>query len=427
MLTLLMITPENKEINRFRVKQYNNFTQLTMPYLAGFVPAEFKITLIDEYSQAVPFEKFDLVAITVNTPNAPHVYQMAHKFRKLGAWVVIGGPHVTLLPEEASVYADTIFVGEAEETWPEFLRHFLDGKQERLYRCDYPPDLIGLPIPRRDLIAGHRFTSGSVFASRGCPYNCSYCCLKNIYHQQFRTRPVNEVIEDIKNIPNKHFVFWDDNFFADAEYTKKLLCSMQSLNRKWAAQVNAHSCKDKELLSLAQNSGCIYLFLGLESFSASSLKDANKEFNQVEQYADIVKLLHSFGISVQAGIVFGFDSDTADIFSHTLKHCESIGVDGVTASILTPYPGTELYIKYKKEGRLLSVDWSHFNGKTRVSFQPNHFTPQQLLDGYHQFRGSFYSWKNIINRLSKSRVNIIYNLLINIGYRQSFNKFFSGQ
>lgn len=352
---------------------------------------------------------------------------MAHKFRQLGAWVVLGGPHVTLLQEEAALHADTIFLGEAEETWPEFLKHFLLRKQKKLYSCDHPPDLKGLPIPRRDLIAGHRFTSGSVFASRGCPYNCSYCCLKSIYHPDFRTRPLNEVIEDIKQIPNRHFVFWDDNFFADTEYTKKLLSAMQSLNKKWAAQVTAHSCKDKELLNLAKSSGCIYLFLGLESFWADSLKDANKEFNKVEQYAEIVKLVHNFDISVQAGVVFGFDSDTADVFSRTLKFCEFIGIDGATVSILTPFPGTALYNKYKKEGRLLSVDWSYYNGKTKVSFQPEHFTPQQLLEGYHQFRGSFYSWKSIIKRLTKSRVNITYNLFMNFGYRQSFKNFFFGQ
>ncbi len=426
MPTLLLVTPENSEINKFRAKQYNNFTQLTMPYLAGFVPAGYHIKLIDEYAQSVPFEKYDLVAITVNTPNAPHVYQMAQKFRQLGSWVVLGGPHVTLLPEEAALYADTIIVGEAEKTWPKFLEHFLKGEQENLYRCDSPPDLKGLPIPRRDLIAGHKYTSGAVFASRGCPYNCSYCCLKKIYHTQFRTRPVDEVIKDIKSIPNKHFVFWDDNFFADIEYTKKLLSAMKILNKKWAAQVTAHSCIDKELLSLAKKAGCVYLFLGLESFMADSLKDANKEFNQVEQYADIVKLVHNCGISVQAGVVFGFDSDTRDVFDHTLNFCETMGIDGATVSILTPFPGTSLYDKYEKESRLLSVDWSHYNGKTKVSFQPKHFTPQQLLEGYHQFRSGFYSWKSIIKRLTKSRVNIMYNLLMNFGYRQSYRKFISG-
>lgn len=321
MPALLLVTPENAEINCFRAHQLNNFTQLTMPYLAGFVPAEFRIKLVDEYTQRVPFERFDIVAITVNTPNAPHVYQMTKRFRQLGSWVVLGGPHVTLLPEEAALHADTIVIGEAEETWPRFLKDFLSGKQKNIYRCDCPPSLQGLPIPRRDLVTGHRFTSGAVFSSRGCPHNCSYCCLKKIYHQEFRTRPVNEVIDDIRTIPNRHFVFWDDNFFADSTYAKNLLRALIPLKKKWAAQVTAHSCLDEELLSLAKRAGCVYLFIGLESFSEQGLKDANKLFNQVDQYGAIVNQLHRHGISIQAGIVFGFDSDTSEVFNHTLNSC----------------------------------------------------------------------------------------------------------
>lgn len=425
--TLLLITPENTEINRYRAHQFNNFTQLTMPYLAGFVPSSFQITLIDEYSQSIPFKRFDLVAITVNTPNAPHVYQIAEKFQNLGSWVALGGPHVTLLPKEAMEYADTIFIGEAEETWPFFLKKFLKGKQKEIYECEKPPNLKGLPLPRRDLIVGHKFTSGAVFASRGCPHNCSYCCLKKIYCQQFRTRPVEEVIEDIKSISNRHFVFWDDNFFADSKYAKKLLRALEPLKKKWAAQVTAQSCKDAELLYLARKAGCLYLFLGLESFSIEGLKDANKNFNRVDQYSEIVKLIHVYGISVQAGVVFGFDSDTRDVFNKALEFCELLGIDGVTASILTPFPGTGLYDKLKKEGRLLPVDWSHYNGKTKVSFEPKQLTCSELLEGYHSFRVKFYSWRSIVRRLFKSRVNVVYNLAVNAGYKKACRKFLGSE
>ncbi|WP_084019408.1 B12-binding domain-containing radical SAM protein [Desulfuribacillus alkaliarsenatis] len=394
-----------------------------MPYLAGFVPSSFEIILIDEYSQQIPFEKFDVVAVTVNTPNAPHVYRIAKKFQDLGSWVVLGGPHITLLPEEASKHANTIFVGEAEETWPSFLTDFLEGKPEEVYECKNTPDLKDLPLPRRDLIVGHKFTSGAVFATRGCPHNCSYCCLKKIYCHHFRKRPVEEVIEDIKNIPNKHFVFWDDNFFADAEYTKKLLKMLKPLKKKWAAQVTAQSCKDEELLCMAKKAGCLYLFLGLESFSKEGLKDANKSFNIIEQYPKIVELIHSNGISVQAGVVFGFDSDTMAVFDDALEFCESIGVDGVTASILTPFPGTSLYDALEKDCRLLDVDWSYYNGKTRVSFEPKQLTSSELLEGYNSFRGKFYSWRSIVRRLSKSRVNIIYNLIMNLGYMKAYKRF----
>lgn len=423
MPTLLMITSENLEIKRFRAYQLNNFMQLTMPYLAGFVPKEYDIRLLDEHTEPIIFEKFDLVAITVNTPNAPYAYAISKKFRELGSWVALGGPHVTLNPEEAALHCDTIFIGEAEETWPQFLNDFLCKKAQKVYTSSRAPSLAGLPIPRRDLIVGNRFISGAVFASRGCPHNCSYCSLKKIYHNTFRTRPIDEVIKDIASMPNKYFVFWDDNFFADPSYTKALLKDLAKLNKKWAAQVTAHSCEDEELLRLAKSAGCLYLFLGLESFSEQGLKDANKSFNKIEQYGKIADKLHRHGISIQAGIVFGFDSDTPDVFETTLKACNDIGIDGVTASILTPFPGTGIYDQYKNEGRLLDVGWNYYNGKTRVAYVPKQMSPEELLNGYNEFRRKFYSWKSIIKRICKSRVNIFYNLAMNYGYRQAYRNF----
>jgi radical SAM superfamily enzyme YgiQ (UPF0313 family) len=421
MKSLLMITPENSEINRFRAKQHNNFTQLTMPYLAGFVPKQYTIRLIDEYNEPIVFERFDLVAITVNTPNSPHVYQISTRFRELGSWVVLGGPHVTLNPDEAAIYSDTMFIGESEETWPQFLEDFLNGKQQKIYQCESTPSLKGLPIARRDLIKGHRFTSGAIFATRGCPHDCSYCCLKKIYNKEFRTRPIHEVVNEVRLMKNRYFVFWDDNFFADPVYAKALLKELAPLKKRWAAQVTAQSCHDEELLTLAKKAGCLYLFLGLESFSEKGLVDANKSFNKINQYHLIINKLHQHGISVQAGVVFGFDSDTPEIFDETLNACESMGIDGVTPSILTPFPGTPLYDQYKREGRLLTVDWSYYNGKTRVAFIPKHMTEKELLSGYDDFRRKFLSFKSILCRLKKSKVNLPYTLLMNWGYRRAYS------
>lgn len=228
-----MITPENKKINTFRKKQFNNFIQITMPYLAGFIDeSKYDILLIDEYNQRIPYGKnFDLVAITVNTPNAVHCYNIAGKFRNQGSRVVMRGPHVTLLPDEVMDYCDYIIVGEAEDTWPQFLDDFYKNKAKSRYECKDIPSLRGLPIPKRDLIKRRFLTKGAVIATRGCPYQCSYCNLKQIYCDTFRMRPINEVIEDIKNIKSNYFVFWDDNFFGDKEYAKKLMIELEKLKR----------------------------------------------------------------------------------------------------------------------------------------------------------------------------------------------------
>lgn len=419
---ILLITPENREINNFRKRQVNNFIQITMPYLAAFIDqSKYNIFLVDEYNQKIPYERnYDLAAVTVNTSNASHCYEIADRFRNNGVKVVFGGPHATLLSDEAAQHCDFIIVGEAELTWPQFLHDFYNNTPNKKYSCNgIIPSLKGIPIPRRDLIKGRYFTKGAVFATRGCPYHCSYCNLKQIYFDSFRMRPIEEVIEDIKKIKGKYFVFWDDNFFGDTDYSKKLMQQLLKLNKKWAAQVTLERCQDEELLKLARKSGCEYLFVGLESFSADSLKSVYKEINNVEIYRNTISLIHKNGIAVQAGIIFGFDTDTKSVFKDTLNACNNLGIDGVTVSILTPLPKTILYDEFKREGRLISKDWTYYNGKTRVAFKPKNMTPKELFEGYMWFRKEFYSMKSIIKRISVSKTNVIHNLIVNLGYRFS--------
>ncbi len=421
---ILLITPENPEIHRVRRRQFNNFIQLTMPYLAGFIDeTRYRIELVDEYNQRVPCERsFDLVGITVNTPNAPHCYRMAAQFRAAGANVVMGGPHATLRPEEVAPYCDHLVVGEAEETWPRFLDEFYRGRARPRYTCERTPSLQGLPIPRRDLIRRRHFTKGAVFATRGCPYACSYCNLKQIYCSGFRTRPVPEVMADIQSMGNWYFVFWDDNFFGDPEYAIRLMTALKRLRRRWAAQVSIDRCADDRLLQLAHESGCVYLFVGLESFSEKSLASVNKGFNRVTRYRETIERIHQHGICVQAGVIFGFDADGKEVFANTLRACESMGIDGVTVSVLTPLPGTRLYDEMKKSGRLATGDWSWFNGKTRVAFRPKQMTPQELFSGYLWFRRQFYSFRSMLRRMAVSRTCLIHNFGVNLGYKWSLQK-----
>lgn len=416
---ILLITPENKEINRFRKKQFNNFIQITMPYLAAFVDeSKYEITLVDEYNQKIPFHKhFDLAAITVNTSNAMHCYNISEKLRAANTRVVMGGPHATLLPEEVKKNCDYILIGEGELIWPEFLEDFYNGNARTEYVCRVVPELKNLPVPRRDLIKKRPFSKGAVISSRGCPYSCSYCNLKQIYCEPFRTRPVHEVIADIKAIKSKYFVFWDDNFWGDIDYSKELLMELKKLNKRWAAQVSLDRCKDESLLKLAGDAGCIYLFVGIESFSQNSLSSVNKDINLVEGYKSIIDKIHENGICVQAGIIFGFDTDEKDIFRKTLNACNDIGIDGVTVSILTPLPKTPIYTRLKSENRLISDNWSSYNGKTEVAFIPKNMSREELFEGYMWFRREFYSFRSIFERLKRSKTNIIHNIIINLGYK----------
>lgn len=422
---ILLIQPENREINSFRKKQFNNFVQMTISYLAAFIDeGQYEITLVDEYNQKIPFyTAFDLVAITVNTPNAYHCYGISKIFRDKGAKVVLGGPHPTLLPEEAMKHCDHLVLGESEETWPQFLQDFYTGRADERYVSVTPPVLKGLPVPRWDLLK-HRTSimKGAVFATRGCPYHCRYCNLKQIYHDCFRTRPRDEVIHEIKQLKSRYFVFWDDNFFSDKPYAIDLMKNLIPLNKKWAAQVTLADCADDELLKAARSAGCLYLFIGLESFSEVSLIDAGKQINRVADYQKIIKNIHKHKIMVQAGIIFGFDTDTTEVFENTLQACEQLGIDGATVSILTPLPKTPVYNQMKEEGRLTTDNWSSYNGKTDVVYIPQSMTPQQLYDGYVNFRKRFYSLPSFIKRIRVSKTHIPYNFVMNLGYRLAIRR-----
>jgi radical SAM superfamily enzyme YgiQ (UPF0313 family) len=197
------------------------------------------------------------------------------------------------------------------------------------------------------------------------------------------------------------------------------MTALKPLRRKWAAQVSIDRCADEHLLRLAREAGCVYLFIGLESFSEESLASVNKGFNQVLRYEQTIRLIHRHGICVQAGVIFGFDTDTLEVFANALRACESMGIDGVTVSVLTPLPGTRLYEEMKRDGRLLSEDWGWFNGKTHVAFRPKQMTADELFSGYMWFRQRFYSVRSMFKRLAVSRTNLLHSLLVNLGYSWS--------
>ena len=414
-----MIQPEKRSVNRLRriIAKFRAQTVLTMVYLAGFVnERDYKITFINEYSDKIPYDRqFDLVAITVNTANAPHCYEISEKFRKTGAKVVMGGPHVTLLPDEAQEHCDHLILQEGDITWPRFLEDFKNGTAQKVYHPDAPMKLCDLPSPRWDLL-GRKMIKGAVCATRGCPYNCSFCTLRLVYDPAFRKRPVEDVIKDIKIFPTKFFVFWDDNLFADKEYAKELIRALIPLKRRWGALATLRDCNDDELLALARESGCQYLFVGIESFSDKALKDARKGVNRTSEYEPIISNIHKHKIMLYAGIVFGFDSDEPDVFDKTIDACKKLGIDCASPTILTPYPKTTIYEQYESEGRILTKDWSKYDGKLAVVYEPKNMTADELLQGYNYFNKKFYSLGSIIKRRRVSRANFFTYYKINLGY-----------
>ncbi|MFZ3262984.1 MAG: radical SAM protein [Terriglobales bacterium] len=417
MPTLLLITASSPEIQKVRRSRVLNFQQITMPYLAACVPSHWTVSHVDEAVEPVDFRvQPDLVAITFHTPSAPHVYAMADRFRRRGIPVVLGGPHVTLMPEEAQAHADVIFIGEAESDWPQFLRDFEAGRHRQRYFAATAPTLEHAPMARKELFHRRDHVGGVLFATRGCPYRCDFCTLAVMYQSQVRQRPVDVVAREYASFPGKVIILWDDNIASDMDYAKTLFKALAPHRKWWSSQASIHAGKDDEFLDLAARSGCKQLFIGLESISQGSLNQVQKRFNRVSDYASAIARIHAHGIAVQAGIVFGFDNDERAIFRETLDFLEAAGVQNATFNILIPFPGTRLYERLEAEGRILTRDWSKYNGRADVVFQPKQMSPAELLAGYQYANRRFYSLRSISRRLSRSPVGWPWALPLNLAY-----------
>ncbi|GHU56862.1 B12-binding domain-containing radical SAM protein [Clostridia bacterium] len=424
MRTVLLITVSGENMKRIRKARYIRFQQCTMPYLAGLFPKNWIVRHIDEETEDVDFTKhYDLVGLTFHTPCAVRAYEIADIFRKKGICVIMGGPHVTLAPEDAFRHADSIFIGESERTLPLFLADFEKGTCQKRYTDTETVDLKDAPLLLKEHFHRKDHTAGSMFATRGCPHACEFCAIACMYQKKFRTRPIEQVVRDFSTFKGKVVVFWDDNISADLEYAKKLFRALTPYKKWWTSQASIQAGEDDEFLSLAYKSGCRHLFIGFESIAQLSLDQSNKSFNKVEKYREIIRRIHSHGISVQAGVVFGFDSDCPDIFDKTLSFLIENGIQQATFNILTPYPNTPLYNRLKAEGRILTEDFAKYNSRADVVFQPKHMSPDELLNGFQYVNKSFYQIGNIFKRLNNSRVNLYWTLPLNLIYHYQFHRF----
>ena len=416
---LLLITASSPEIRSARKPRVLNFQQITMPYLAARVPPHWQMTHVDEEAEKVDCDfEADLVGITFHTPSAHHAYGLAARFRSRGVCVAMGGPHVTLLPDEACEHADVVFIGEAEGLWEEFLRGFEHGSYLPAYRRASPPSLDNAPPASQALFHRRDHTGGVLFATRGCPNRCDFCAIPVMYPDGFRKRPVAEVAAEYASFPGRVIIFWDENIAGDPSYAKELFGAIAPYRKWWSSQASVHAGRDDEFLEAAARSGCKQLFLGLESVSQSSVIGVHKGFNRVEEYARIIERIHAHGIAVQAGIVFGFDGDPPKIFEDTLDFLETAGVQNATFNILTPFPGTPLFRRLETEGRILTRDWRKYDGRTGVVFQPTQMTAAELLAGFRYANERFYSLSSTAKRLSRSPVQLWWTLPLNLAYRR---------
>lgn len=387
--------------------------------IAGMFRRKHRVRVEDENVEAIDFDdEPDLVGITVAVDALPRAIEIAKRFRCRGIPVVAGGIHVTTAPDTIPEGCfDTLCIGMAEGTWPQIVRDAERGALASRYRCAGNLRGEDIAAPAYDLIDRSRYLyCNIVHTSRGCPFRCDFC-YNSSENRTFLTRPVEDVVEDIRRAGVNHILFIDDNFIGDPVWTRKMVARLKVLGVSWNAAVSANIGQMPDLLDAMRDSGCRGLFIGLESINDDSLGAVHKVQNRVGQYERLVEAVHSRGIMINASFVFGLDGDTPAVFRSTLEWIVAHGIETMTAHILTPYPGTELHRRMLREGRITSDDLSQYN-TAHVVFRPCGMTPQELYDGYLWIYRKLYGWKNILRRMPRQRRLVAAYLMFNIFYRK---------
>ncbi|MDD2830365.1 MAG: radical SAM protein [Sulfuricurvum sp.] len=412
-------------------KKSLRYQPLTLTTLAALVPEDLnaEIQLIDESIQVIPENlEADIVGMTVITGTAKRSYELAAQFRQQGIFVVLGGPHVTLVPEEAAEYADAICVGYAEQSWPQLLRDFKEKQPKHRYDQDSTFTLEGSPFPKRDLFNKHSFLTQAVFeATRSCAHHCDFCVAPSAWGSKQYQHPVDWVIEDIKRLGQKKIIFVDLNLISDKGYATELFTQLIPLNIQWFGLSTVLIAHDDHLLELMARSGCKGLLLGLETVSETSLKETHKHFNASVNYYDLIKKLHGLGISIQGCFVFGLDNDSIDVFDETVEFVLETGIDLPRYAVLTPFPGTPLYQRLNDEGRILTRDWELYDGQ-HVVFEPKQMSMEELLLGHERAWKKTYTYSNIAKRLWQAKNFQALAITSNLGYRfyaNNLDKFYN--
>ncbi|MEI6435957.1 MAG: radical SAM protein [Bacteroidota bacterium] len=370
--TLLLINPANQLRQGFIVNRITRNQPLSLGIIAALTPSDWKIKIIDENFRPFRFYEADLVGITAFTSAAPRAYQLASIYRERGIKTVMGGIHASMLPQESLQFVDSVVQGEAEPIWEQVIRDFEQGKLQRLYKSSFARE-IRQPKPRRDLFHPG-YVSASIQTTRGCPMNCSFCSVSAFNGQHYRFRPVEDILDELEEIPQKYVFFIDDNIIGQSRESKERARRLfegiirRGINKYWLSQSSINFADDEDLLTLAHRSGCRMIFLGIESESEDQLKEANKKLNLsrgTDSYKEVFRKIQRNGIGVIAGLIFGWDSDTPETISKRARFAVNCGADSFQISVLTPLPGTTLFEKIASENRLLytnfPTDWQRYD------------------------------------------------------------------
>jgi radical SAM superfamily enzyme YgiQ (UPF0313 family) len=399
-LRVKLILPALKEATdpQWRPIKYSLFPPLGLATLAAYLSPEDDAVIVDEHVEPLRLDDApDLVVIQVYITNAYRAYKIADRYRRKGAFVCLGGLHVTSLPEEAATHADAIFLGPGEQTFPSFLADFRAGAPERVYTSAKGRTLDRVPPIRRDLI--HRsfyLVPNSIVVTRGCPQHCDFC-YKDAFFQGgkgFYTQRVDDALAEIARLPGRHLYFLDDHLLGDRRFAEALFEGMKGMRRLFQGAATVDSILRGDLIERAAEAGLRSIFVGFETLSPDNLKRSNKRQNLGRDYQAVANRLHGLGIMINGSFVFGMDDDDEHVFHRTVDWAIEQGITTATFHIQTPYPGTQLYARMVHERRMLTDDWSRYDTR-QVVFRPTRLTVDALKRGYDWAYEEFYRWGSI--------------------------------
>ena len=402
--TVKLILPALTEATSpyWRPIKYSLFPPLGLATLAAYLDPDLEISLQDEHVEKLDLnDQPDLVIIQVYITNAYRAYQIADHYRARGSYVLLGGLHVTSLPDEAAKHADTIFIGPGEHTFPQFLKDLAGGMPQRRYESAVRT-LEGLPPIRRDLIQRHRYlVPNSIVVSRGCPHHCTFCYKDGFFAggRSFYTQVVDDALSEIARLPGRHLYFLDDHLFGNARFARDLFRGMKGMGRVFQGAATVDSILRDDVIEEAAAAGLRSLFVGFETLSSRGLEGAGKRQNLGRSYREVVRRLDSLGIMINGSFVFGLDGDSPQVFRRTVDWAVEVGITTATFHILTPYPGTALFTDMAAQDRIVTRHWDLYDTRN-VVYRPSCMSAEELKRGYDWAYEEFYRWTNIVQAAS---------------------------
>ncbi len=415
----------------------------TLMRLASLVPDTLPVEIWDEDLDPLPYQTLtrnSLVGITSKTLSIERAYKIAQESRRRGSTVAIGGTHATLIPEEVERWADITVVGEGYRTWPQIVDDVARGHASGRYTDEEWAPLSGVARLSDRVLAMVRekrdYWTPYLEITRGCPRNCSFCTAIRVSGRVMRYRPVEEVVEEIQRRRIRRFFLTDDNFGLnfrlDPGYTEQVLRALSSLPlHGWTAQAEMMVAEFPDLLALARQAHMDKFFIGFESINVGNRRSlGGKSKGLVEDYKKTIREIQRHGIGVVGLFVLGLDGDTPEVFQETWDFVRESGLDNVSFTIMTPYPGTELREQYEREGRLLAGQpWSRYD-TAHVVFKPKQMTVEQLREGYDWICHKAYNLPAIAQRgirtfrrhpLRRARAKLFSSFSTDFGYRRTYS------